>query len=56
MYTYIDRLLMCGFNRVEAFRVCVSFGRENDFDGLDGYIKVMEARRKAEQYDVKTPI
>jgi len=45
MEKYIDRLMMCGFNVIQAHNIVRSFERELDFDGLEKFATMMEDDR-----------
>jgi hypothetical protein len=49
MQKYIDRLMMCGFNAVQAFEVVRSFSHEREFDELEEFVTMMEGYAKCRE-------
>ena len=41
---YIDRLIAAGIRPDDAFVIVNDFWRELDFDGLEDYVQIMEAK------------
>ena len=48
MKSYIEHLMMCGFNAVRAYNIARDFLREGDEKGLEQFISEMEADQRWE--------
>jgi hypothetical protein len=49
MESYIDRLMMCGYNAVQAYNIVRDFQHERDFEGLENFTRLMESDKKCRQ-------
>ena len=43
MTDYVDRLTRCGMNLIDAYEVCDDYLYDSDFQGLDDYVRSVEA-------------
>jgi len=50
---YVDRLVKCGFNLIDAFEICDDYLYDSDYEGLVDYIRQIEVEQKRGERNVR---
>lgn len=46
MSDYVERLISCGMNLIDAYEVIDDFYYDSDYEGLEDYVKAVEEEFK----------
>lgn len=52
MQGYVDRLVACGVNLIDAYEICDDFYYDGDYLGLSEYVRAVELEYYREAEDV----
>lgn len=53
MLDYVDRLVSCGVNLVDAFEICEDFLYDCDYQGLSDYVRDVEVEHRKARKNVE---
>ena len=52
MSEYVERLVKCGVNLVDAYEICDDFMYDGDYQGLSDYVRSVEIDHRSKNKDV----
>ena len=52
MSDYVERLVICGVNLVDAYEIVDDFIYDGDYDGLADYVRAVETEYREAVYDL----